>query len=169
MSFKVKSDDMFGGKGKPLPNGVYRATIEQADAEDLENGTQIRLRWGNIRVADGATEFELPDGTMYRIGNRKVFDRQWYEHQNEDAAAIGQRMVMLQAVALRFVELPERGSNSELEFPFSGPLAYVEAVLGKECLIRTRLRQRLDRQKKPARDEAGDPIFDAEVVEYFRP
>ena len=165
MSFKVKGEDLVGGRGKPLPNGTYLATVEQAAVVAKENGTQVERRYGSLRTVDGADEFELPSGDTYRIGNRKLFARSWWDHTNEQAASIGQRELMREAIALRLVAKPEKGQSAE--FPFDTPEAYAEEITGREVKVRTRLKQRIGKDKKPVLDDDGQPVFEPEVVEYL--
>lgn len=167
MGFKIAGNDLVGGgRGAPLPNGTYRVTVEHAGVETKENGTQITRQYGNIRVPNGSSaEFELPDGGTYRIGNRKVFARSWWDQKNEQAAAIGQRELAREAIAAGL--MPAVAKGEEADFPFDSPEAYAEAVTGKELLIKTRLKARNDKQGKPVKDDEGNAVLEPQVVEWL--
>ncbi len=165
MGFRVKGEDLVGGgRGKPLPNGKYLVTIESAGAETKDNGTQLAVQCGNIRTPDGATEFEQRDGTLYRIGNRKLFDRQWWDHKNEQAAQLGQRMIARQAVALGLMEKVEKGA--EAEFPYEDVQAYAEDIVGKDALVVTRLRAKKDKAGV-VKDEDGAVVMEPQIMEWL--
>lgn len=165
MGFKIKADDLTGGgRGKPLPNGKYLVTIESAGPETKDNGTQLAVQCGNIRLPDGAGEFEQRDGTTYRIGQRKLFDRQWWDHKNEQAQAIGQRMIARQAVALGLMEKPEKGA--EVEFPYEDVGEYADAIVGKDVIVVTRLKAKAN-ASGPVRDEDGAVVMEPQIVEWL--
>ena len=166
MSFTVKGDDLVGGRGAPLPNRVYLATIEVAEAQQKDNGKQVWRQYGNLRDAEsGLTEFEQADGSTYHIGNRKVSSWSWWQHNNPDAERIGQRELFREAVALGLVEKPEKGQ--ETVFPFETAEDYATEIVGREVKIKTRLRQKQTKDKKPVTDEDGNPVFEAGVVEWL--
>lgn len=165
MGFRIKGEDMEGGRGRPLPAGTYWVLVEEAGVDTKDNGTQVTRRYGNIRTPDGAVEFELPDDSLYRIGARKVFARSWWDHTNEDAESIGQRELAREAVALGLMTKP--GKGEEAEFPFDSPDDYVEAIAGRELKIRTRLRAKKNKSGSPMLDDDGSPMLEPEVVEWL--
>ena len=166
MSFKIAGSDLAGGgRGAPLPNGIYQVLVEEANVEQRENGTQVTRRYGNIRCRDGTTQVELPDGSMYHIGNRKLFARSWWEHTNAQAAQIGQRELAREAIALGLMQAPAKGA--EAEFPFEAPEAYATEITGKELLVKTRLRAKMGKDKKPVKDEEGNVQMEPEVIEWL--
>jgi len=165
VAFVVKGEELVGGRGAPLPNGTYLATIEVAEAQQKDNGKQVWRQYGNLRTPDGATEFELPSGDVYRIGNRKVSSWSWWQHSNADAERIGQRELFREAVALGLVEKPGKGESAE--FPFETADEYATEIVGREVKIRTRLRAKQTRDKKPVLDDDGNPVFEAEVSEWL--
>lgn len=156
----------FAPRGRPLPNRVYLATVEEVSINELDNGTQLARRYGNLRTEQGAGEFELPDGSTFTIGNRKVFHRSWIDHKVELAAKIGQGEIKREAVAAGLMKKPEKGATTTLDFE-SWP-SYAEALAGKDVKIRTKQVKRLGKDRKTVmKDDDGREIIDVEVAEWL--
>jgi len=166
MSLLTITHEDVQGRGRPLPDKTYRATIEEASVETTDNGKQLARRYGNLRTIDGNTEFELPDGSVFRIGNRKVFARSWFQHSNEQAQRIGLSEIKREAISAGLVSKPAKGESVELNFDSFEELA--QALVGREVIIRTRQESRKDRvTKKVLKDADGNVIVDVRVGDWI--
>lgn len=154
----------FAPRGRPLPNRIYLATVEEVSINELENGTQLARRYGNLRTEQGAGEFEMPDGSTFTIGQRKVFCRSWIDHKNEKAAQIGQGEIKREAVAAGLMKKPEKGQKTSLDFK-DWP-SYAEALAGKDVRIRTKQIKRM-KNGQLVKDDEGNEIIDVEVAEWL--
>lgn len=154
-------------KGRILPEGLYQTVVEMAGPNELEPGkTQLQRRYGNLR-REGQTEFTVADGTTFRIGNRKLFARSWIDHPNADAARIGQQEIKREAIAAGLMVKPEKGGPAtELDFPSWA--SYAEALVSRELTVRVRHKPRV-KNGEPVLDDGGQPIIDAEVVDWVAP
>jgi hypothetical protein len=151
----VTADDQKSGKGAALPAGTYRATIESAQVEQKENGSTLAVVFGNIRTKDGATEFAHNGGT-YRIGNRKVFARHWVDHNNPQAAEIGQKMIKKLLISTGILENKVGATDN-----YSGYDELAQDIAGKDALVVTKLRSRTD--------ASGENVQEADVATYLAP
>src|SRR2546430_17699264 len=104
---EVTFDDV-NPKGRPLPDRVYKATILEAKIESYAgtdkngqptSGTRLTRTYGNLRTPEGEVEFALPNGDTFRIGQRKVFARDWIDHTNQQQTEIGNGKIKQEAVA----------------------------------------------------------------------
>lgn len=157
----------FAPRGRPLPNRVYLATVEEVSINELDNGSQLARRYGNLRTEQGATEFEMPDGTTFTIGQRKVFHRSWIDHKVEMAAKIGQGEIKREAVAAGLMKKPEKG-GPQTTLDFDSWPKYAEALAGRDVKIRTKQIKRMSKDKKTVlKDDDGREIIDVEVAEWL--
>lgn len=164
--------DALNPQGKPLPDNTYVCEIEQAVVEEKENGTRVSVQYGSLRLPDGATEFQLADGTLFRIGNRKVFSRSWWEHSglatSEQTQSIGRRELARLAIAVGLVEKPPKGAKFTMPFETAEELA--AQLGGKSLKIRTkqqkRTRKLADGTKVEALDDEGQQIIDVNVNQW---
>lgn len=120
-------------QSKPLPEGKYTVTVEEARVEQKDNGTSFFRRYGNIRYNGGSTTLTLPNGTTFTIGNRKLFARSWIDHNNEKAAEIGQREIKKEAIAVGLMQKPTAEQSSDLDFPSWE--SYAEALIGRDVTV----------------------------------
>lgn len=155
----------FAPRGRPLPNRVYVATVEEVSINELDNGTQLARRYGNLRTEDGTTEFEMPDGSTFTIGQRKVFSRSWIDHKNEIAARIGQNEIKREAVAASLMKKPEKGGKPTT-LDFKDWPTYAEALAGKDLKIRTKQVKRM-KNGAVVKDDEGREVIDVEVAEWL--
>lgn len=175
MSLLTITHDDVQGRGRPLPDKTYRATIEEAAAEDYSKtngngesyvaGRRLRLQFGNMRTTQGTTEFEMADGSVFRIGNRKVFDRLWFEHESEQTQRIGLSSIKRLAISAGLAAKPGKGESTELNFDSFEELA--QALVGREVVVRTKQETRTDKKtKKAVLDADGNPTIDVRVGDY---
>ena len=166
MAWEMEGSDIVG-KGRLLPEGWYRATVEVAVAEEKENGTSVKLQYGDLLTPEGAVEFLLADGTEFRIGNRKLFQRGWWEHTNVQAQSIGHRELARLMIAAGLAQKPAKGEKFVSPFEKAEELAL--ALEGKQVQVRVRHKNRVrklaDGTKVQEQDEDGEPRVDAEVVD----
>ena len=134
----ITTEDM-GGRGKPLPNAKWRVTVESAQVGPDGNGTRLVLQTGQITTPEGALEYT--NGSLpYVIGNRKIFVREWTDHQSEQAAVIGRKRIKQLLVATGIVPKPEKGES--VSDPFNSYDELAEAVVGRSMLVTTRQTRR---------------------------
>lgn len=169
MSILTISHDDVTPQGRPLPNGEYRATVLDAQVVTKERGTSFVRQYGNLRTRDGATEVPGTNGDApFRIGARRLFDRQWIDHQTEKAQEIGLRMLKLEAVSAGFVPKPAKGEHVEL--PFNDWQEYAAALVGKDVLVRTRLKTRyIGADGKTVSAPTPEQIASGELTERTEP
>lgn len=167
MSLLTATNDDFQGRGRPLPDNVYRVTVEEVRIDTKANGTQLVRRYGNIRTREGATEFAMPDSSTFKIGQRKIFARSWIDHKHPDARRIGQQEIKREAVAAGLMPKPAKGETTELNY--DSWEAYAVALNGRDELVRTRQVPRQDASGSPKLDAEGQPVIDVEVVEWLLP
>ena len=149
----ITPDDL-GGRGKPLPNAKYRGTIESATISPETNGTRLVLQVGQLATPDGATEIAGLNGDApYRIGNRKVFVREWTDHQNDQAADIGRKRIKQLLVATGLVAKPEKGQS--VEVPFQTFEEVAGAVTGCSFMFTSKQ----TRRKTKFTNEAGQEVY----------
>jgi hypothetical protein len=174
MSLLTSTAEDFAPRGRTLPERVYLAEVEEAAVEVTEAGDngepkkqRLTRRYGNIRLPDGTTEFQLADGSTFRIGNRKLFNRSWTVHTSAEAQRIGNGEIKREAVAAGLMEKPTKEKPSELNYPSWDE--YANALVGKTVRVRVRHEVRVDRATgKVVNDPATDaPIVDARVADYL--
>lgn len=173
MSLLTATHEELQPQGRLLPEGTYRATVEEASIEKTANGTRLSRRCGNVRGRNGEAELALPDGSTFRIGNRKLFARSWIDHTNADAARIGNREIKKEAVSAGLMPKPEKGGSSDLNFP--GWPEYAQALVGRDVLVRVKHEQRMEQVqapngtmvKQPAKDADGNPIVDVRIADWL--
>ena len=68
-------DDLKSGRGRPLPDRVWRATVQQVAVSPKPTGTQLEPRLTAFRDRDDSPTITLADGSIYTPGRRIVFDR----------------------------------------------------------------------------------------------
>jgi hypothetical protein len=156
-------------RGRPLPVGEYVVTVEQAQKEGTQNGVQWSRRYNNIRTTTGQTEFTLPDGSTFRIGNRKLFARSWITHTNSEAQRIGNVEILKEAIATGLADKPTKDSPTVLLFDLStddGAAEYQNALVGKEVRVRVKHRSYESKELDPA---TGKPVVktEAEIADYL--
>ena len=162
MSLLTITHDDVQGRGRPLPNKRYRATVEEAAVESTENGKRLTRRYGNLRTVEGTTEFEMPDGSVFRIGNRKLFARSWFEHSNEQAQRIGLSEIKREAISAGLATKPAKGESVTLDFESFEELA--QALVGRDVILESRQETRIDKAtNKPMKDEDGENVIDVRV------
>lgn len=171
------------GKGKPLPNARWAGIFEEASVQPEGNGTRFFARIGQITTPDGAAEYTNGGATApYRIGNRKVFVREWTDHQSAQAAEIGQRRLKQIAMATGIVPKPAKGETVTVPFETYEQLA--QAIVGTKVLFTTKQSNRLTKKPDaraawslanegreapalvPALDADGEQIVDVEVAAF---
>lgn len=166
MSLLTITHDDVQGRGRPLPDKSYRATIEEASIEVTDNGKRLTRRYGNLRTIEGATEFEMADGSVFRIGNRKLFNRSWFEHANEQAQRIGLGEIKRECISAGLVQKPAKGESVELNFDTFEELA--QALVGRDVILRSKQETRKDKATgKALKDEEGVAIVDVRVDAYL--
>ena len=127
-------DDLRSGRGRQLPDRVWRGTVIEAVVEKTANGSRISTRISNLRDKNGATEITLPDGSTFTPGRRIVFDRQWVDHENPDAVRYS--LVKKQAISAGLMPIPAKGKTAELDFDSWDD--YAAALIGRDVLFRSR-------------------------------
>lgn len=132
----ASSDDLKSGRGRPLPNRVWRATVLQAVPSTKPTGIQLETRLSAFRDRNGDTTITLPDGSTYTPGKRIVFDRQWIDQQSAKAAEIGQRMLKKLAMSAGLMSIPQNGERAELDFETWK--SFAEALVGRDVTVRTK-------------------------------
>ena len=131
----ITNDDLKPGRGRPLPDRVWKGTGQVATVADTPNGSRVELRHTAFRDRDDSPTITLPNGDTYTPGKRIVFDRQWIDHQNAKAAEIGQRMLKRLAVSSGLVK-PVNGKPVEVDF--ESWQAFAEALQGRDIIVRTK-------------------------------
>jgi hypothetical protein len=167
MSLLKATTDDFQVTGAKLPNGTYLATVESAQAEATENGTRLTRMYGNIRTPEGAVEFAQNGSGTFRIGNRKLFARSWIDHNNEKAAEIGQREIKREAVSAGLLAKPVEGQTTELDFADWD--VYANALVGRDVLVRTKIKSRNKDAKAEYENSTTTPERRAELEAEFEP
>ena len=135
----TSEDTKAGGVGKPLPDRVWTATVLAAVTESSKKGVgkRVAATLGQFRDRDGSPQITLADGSTYTPGNRKVFDRQWFEYPpNAQAEAIGQKFLKRQAMSAGLMPVPRNGDKAELTFDSWDD--YADALVGREVTVRTK-------------------------------
>lgn len=170
MSWEMDASEL-QGQGRLLPDNVYVAVVEEAVVEETENGVRVSRRYGSLRLGDGATEFQLADGSMFKIGERKLFARSWWSHEtSEQSVAIGHKELAKEAIAAGLCEKPKKGEK--FVFPFATAEEYVAALIGKTLKIRSRQKNRMRKQgdgsKQAVLDEDGQQVVDVNVADWQR-
>lgn len=160
----ASSDDLRTGRGRPLPNRVWRATVIQAQPAIKPTGAQLETRLSAFRDREGNTTVTLPDGSEYTPGKRIVFDRQWVEQENPKAAEIGQRMVKKLAMSAGLMAVPQNGQRAELDFETWD--AFAQALVGRDVLVRTK---QVRAQVKNAAGVYVDAFEDADGTKTDQP
>lgn len=149
-----------------IPDGWHAVTIEEANSDPKENGTRIAIQFGEITTPEGQTEVTLPSGQVFRYGNRKLFQRSWWEHTSPMAAKIGQRELAGLFVALGLMAKPQ--GKERVEAPFTTVEDAAAALRGHRLLVRTRtvprIRKDADGTKRAVTDDEGLPVMDVNVV-----
>ena len=143
-------DDLKSGRGRPLPDRVWRATVQQAAVTPKPTGTQLETRLTAFRDRNDVPEIMLPDGSMYTPGRRIVFDRQWIDQQNAKATEIGQHMIRKLAMSSGLMAVPENGQRTELDFASFEDFA--SALVGRDVLVRTK------QVRAKTKNAAGVPV-----------
>lgn len=151
------ADDLKGGRGAPLPNRVWRATVQQAAVAKKATGSQLETRLTAFRTTEDETSITLSDGSTYTPGRRIVFDRQWIDQNSEKAAEIGQRMIRRQAMSAGIMPIPKNGEKAELAFDSWED--YAVALVGRDVTVRTK---QVRAQTKNAAGVYVDAYEDAE-------
>ncbi len=90
-------------------------------------------------------------------GNRKVFDRQWYEQDNPKAQEIGVRTLKQQAMSAGLMAKPVGDGSSELDFASWD--AYATALVGQTVTVKTKQERA---QTKNAAGKYVDAFLDAD-------
>lgn len=165
----MAGEDIYGGGGKPIPDGEYLVDVLDASVEESDNGTRVVRQYGNVRTKDGQTEFQLPDGAMYRIGERKLFARSWWVHSNEMAQQIGRRELAQESIAAGLAAKPAKGEKFVM--PYDDAAQYAEAIRGANFVVRTRQKVRTKKLSDGTKvevmdDETGLPVIDVNVVSW---
>lgn len=148
----ITSDDL-GGRGKPLPNAKYRGTIETATISPETNGTRLVLQVGQLTTPEGSGEMQNGGSEPYRIGNRKVFVREWTDHSSEQAADIGRKRIKQLLVATGLVAKPTAGQS--VEVPFQTYEEVASAVAGRSFLFTSKQ----SRRKTKTTNDAGQTLY----------
>lgn len=156
-------------RGRLLPEGVYRVAVEEAGPQEKNGNSTLYRRYGNIVTREGQSEFTMPDGSTFRIGNRKLFKRSWIDHKGSaEATRIGQQEIKREAIVAGLMQKPEKGGPAtELSF-YNWP-DYAEALVGREFLVRVKHKTRTNTAGEVVKDDAGEPVVDVEVVDWIAP
>jgi len=166
---EISSEDITP-QGRPLPDGLWKVTVLNAavKAARAGGGTYLWREYGNIFTTDGQKSVTLPDGSIFNVGNRKLFSRSTLDNANEDAVRIGNGQIKQEAVATGIVSKP--GKGEKVAFTYADDMnAYTQTLIGKEVVVRTAQKVRTGPDKKPVLDDEGQPIVDAEIVQYVIP
>lgn len=163
MSLLSITKDMVTPRGRNLPDGIYRATIEETAVRGQGQGTVLWRRYGNLRTRDGQTEFTAPDGKPFRIGNRKLFNNSWTSHPNVQAQEIGHGEIGQEAVAVGLAPAPQDSQPVTLDFPSWEQ--YAQALAGRDVLVRVVNKPR-KRDGVEVKDETGQTVIDPTIVGY---
>lgn len=147
-------DDLKSGRGAPLPNRVWRATVQQAAVVPGNTGTRLETRLTAFRDRDNSPTITLPDSSTYTPGRRIVFDRQWIDQANAQATAIGQKMIKKLAMSAGLME-----SKPGAELDFASFEDFAAAIVGRDVLVRTK---QVRAQVKNAAGVYVDAFEDAE-------
>ena len=137
MSLLRSTNEDFGG-GRPLPNGEWSVTVEDATVEHRSD-TEERFNrtYGQITTPNGETELPSVNGQpAFRIGNRKLFVHSWIRHPNEQAQRIGNGEITKEGYAASLIERPKRGEHVETDINEE----YAESLRGRRFLVRTQQR-----------------------------
>lgn len=166
--------DEIAPQGAPLPEGDYLVTVEAAQVKAAKkNPTTSSYAWrqySNIRRLDGSTEFQLADGSTFRIGKRKLFKTSTLTNASEIAVRIGVGQIHKEAVAAGVVGKPEKGGK--VTFPYDTPEKvndYLTTVLvGRDVPVRVRQKVRADDQGNPVLNpDTQQPEIDVEVSDWL--
>lgn len=157
-------DDLKSGRGRPLPNRVWRATVQQAAVSPKPTGTQLDTRLTAFRDRDDSPTITLPDGSLYTPGGRIVFDHQWIDQASPKATEIGQRMIRKQAMSAGLMAVPTNGQHSELDFASFED--YAAALVGRDVTVKTK---QVRAQSKNAAGAYVDAFEDADGQTTIEP
>ena len=176
------SDDVGGKGGRPLPNAKWASIIEEAQANMPDgNGTRFFARLGQITTPEGSSEYTNGDASApYRIGNRKVFVREWTDHTSQQAVEIGERRIKQLLMATGIIPKPEKGKAVDLAALFGTTTEsetyekIAQAVVGRRVVFTSKQRPRLTKQQNeqgvevlvPKLDAEGMAIVDVEVAAF---
>lgn len=168
----ITNDDIQGGRGAPLPNTKWSGVVEEASIQQEGNSTRLFVRLGQLTTPDGSSEYVNGGSSPYRIGNRKVFVREWTDHPSTMAAQIGQRRIKQMVVAAGLVPAPKKGES--VEDPFQTFEEVASALVGKRILFTSK---QVTRKTKDAQgnlvtkfeDDGITPVVDVEVAVFHAP
>jgi hypothetical protein len=170
VSLLTSTQEDFAPRGRLIPDGTKLvATVENAAIEKTPNGSRLSRQYGNLRHAGtGTNEFALPDGTVFRLGNRKLFARSWIDHANAQAAEIGQREIKREAAAAGLMKKPAKGETVHLDFD-NWPL-YAATLVGRDVTVRVRHEIRTTPDGKVVMESDGvTPVVDVRVGDWLSP
>lgn len=172
---EITFDDI-APRGKPLPDGTYKATVIEATLENYSgknrdgvptSGTRLKRTYGNLRTKDGATEFQLPNGDLFRIGNRKLFARDWIDHTDTQQTEIGNTKIKQEAVSAGIVVRPEKGQK--VSFDYADKMSeYTSVLLGRDVTFDTKQKTR-EKDGAVVKGDDGQPIVDVNISGYRLP
>lgn len=168
MSLLTGTLDDVRPQGRPLPAGTYRVTVESVTIEDKDGSTQLVRQYGSIRTRDGQTAITLPDGSIFQIGNRKLFNRDWIDHTNPEASRVGQSRIKQEAIAAGLMQKPTKEQPST-DLSFDSWESYKAALEGREVLVVVKQKTRIGKDKKPVLDENQQPIVQPEIAGWVTP
>jgi len=164
VSLLAITKEMVTPRGREIPDGDYRGTVEAVSHEQSGNGWTLKRQYGNIRTASGQTEFTLPDGTVFRVGRRKLFARSWTSHANGKAQEIGHEEIAQEAISAGLAQAPTDGNNTELNYPSWEQ--YAEALAGREVFFRVRNVPKT-RNGEVQKNPDGTPQMEAVISAYL--
>lgn len=178
----ITHEDTQGGRGAPLPNAKWAGIVEEAGVQPEANGTRFFARLGQITTPEGSGEYINGQAQPYRVGNRKVFVREWTDHQSTQATEIGQRRIKQFILAAGLVAKPAKGA--QVVVPFESYDEIASAIVGKRILFTSRQAPRMSRKAEdkaaweqanpgatapdlvPALDADGTPKVDVEIAAF---
>lgn len=160
MGLLTASLDDVKPRGEAIPDGTYRVTVESVGPRAKGKGTELARQYGSIRTRQGQTELTRGDGSVFRLGNRKLFAGDWIDHDNPEAVKVGHSRLTQEAIAagLMVKPTPEQPST---DLPYSGWEEYGAALTGREVLVTVRSRT--------YKNKAGENVTEAEVTGWVLP
>lgn len=168
----ITQEDTQGGRGAPLPNAKWSGVVEEASVTQEANGSRLFVRLGQLTTPDGSGEYTNGGGAPYRIGNRKVFVREWTDHTSTQAQEIGQRRIKQMIVAAGLVAAPAKGEK--VDVPFQSFEEVASALTGKRMLFTSKQVTRKTKNEKGElvtkyEDDGTTPVVDVEVAAFHTP
>lgn len=169
MSWELGAEEL-APRGSVWPNGWYQGTVSEAGPDAKQNGTQLFARFDDITTLDGEKRVANGDGSVFNIGERPFFVREWFDHSNEQSVQIGRRNVMALLLATGNAEEVEVDGKKRIRTELDSIEAIAEAIAGKRVAFKVaqqkRTRKLGDGTKEVQVDEEGKEIVDVRAVAF---